>query len=60
MKTTKELIDCAKRELTMRERVYGKKVLEGRMPKEKADHEIECMKQILKLVEATEQAELEL
>jgi hypothetical protein len=45
--TIKEQLDCAKRELSMRERVYPRLVSQEKMSKEKADHEIACMKAIV-------------
>jgi hypothetical protein len=45
--TIKEQLDCAKRELAMRERVYPRWVLQEKMDQKKADHEIACMKAIV-------------
>lgn len=45
--TIKEQLDCAKRELAMRERVYPRWVLQEKMTEEKAAHEIACMKAIV-------------
>ena len=41
------LMKCARRELDMRERVYPRMVEMGRMPADKADHEIACMRAIV-------------
>jgi hypothetical protein len=38
---------CARRELQMRERVYPRRVLEGRMPPDMAQRETECMLDIV-------------
>lgn len=40
-------IACVKREIAMRERVYPKWVLSGRMKAETADHEVSCLKAVL-------------
>jgi len=45
--TREEKLACARRELAMRYGVYGKRVAEGRMSKQKADREIELMKAIV-------------
>lgn len=42
-----EQIACVKREIAMRERVYPKWVEKGRMPQDKADHELSAMKAVL-------------
>jgi hypothetical protein len=47
MKTTKELIACAKRELALRRNVYPKWVASGRMKAEQCEHEIACMEAIV-------------
>ena len=47
MKTTKELIACAKRELALRRNVYPKWVASGRMHAEQCEHEIACMEAIV-------------
>ncbi len=49
-KTPDELIKCAEREIAMRKRVYALHVGSGRMKQETADHEIECMQEILQIV----------
>jgi hypothetical protein len=53
MKTLAELLACAKRELKMREFVYPKWCEEGRKnwTRDRAAHEIECMRGIVLLVE---------
>jgi len=60
MKAISELIECAKREVAMRERVYHKRVEAGKFDLVKAAHELECMKDILKTLETMEQKELSL
>lgn len=49
--TIHDLVECAKRELGMRERVYPKWVESGRMDANKADHETQCMRMILSRLE---------
>lgn len=51
MKTHSELINCVRRELSMRIAVYPRRVADGKMPQEKADHEIESMRQVLEILE---------
>jgi hypothetical protein len=46
-----DLVECAKRELALRQRVYPKWVASGRLDARKADHEIECMKAIVSRLE---------
>lgn len=46
-----DLVECAKRELALRQRVYPKWVESGRLDARKADHEIECMKAIASRLE---------
>ena len=55
MKTTKELIACAKRELALRRNVYPKWVASGRMKAEQCEHELECMEAIVVELEADAQ-----
>ena len=57
MKTAKELLKCAQRELAMRERVYPRRVAEGKMSQQSADHETDCMAEIVKLLEEKAKAE---
>jgi cytochrome c556 len=45
--TLDEQIQCARRELGMRERVYRRWVQMGKMTQNNADYEIECMNAIL-------------
>lgn len=45
--TETDKYNCAKRELSMRKRVYPRWVSEGRMSQEKADQEIACMAAIV-------------
>ena len=49
--TIEDLIKCAQRELAMRERVYLKRIAEGRMQESAAEHEIACMAAILHLLQ---------
>jgi len=46
--TKEELIACARRELSMRQSVYPRWIASGKMTREKADHEILCMEEIVK------------
>lgn len=45
--TTKEMLNCVKRELAMRHRVYPRWVDQGQMDISKAGREIEVMKAIV-------------
>lgn len=47
MKSLDDQIKCVQREIAMRERVYPKLVESGRMRQSTADHELECMKDVL-------------
>jgi hypothetical protein len=51
---TSDLIKSAKRELAMRKNVYQRKVQEGRMKQELADHEMACMSEIATILERLE------
>ena len=51
MKTLKEQLASAKRELAYRNRVYPRWVKENRMPESKAKFEIECMESIIQTLE---------
>jgi hypothetical protein len=51
---TSDLIKSAKRELAMRKNVYSKKVQEGRLKQEVADHELTCMSEIATVLERLE------
>lgn len=44
--TAKEKADCAKRELGQRRYVYPKRVADGKMKQEAADHQIALMAEI--------------
>ena len=55
--TIKEQLDCAKRELAMRERVYPRWVLQEKMDQKKADHEIACMKAIVATLKPLDEQE---
>ena len=50
--TTEDKINCLKRELTLRARVYPRRVSEGRMSQRKADYEISVLAAILADYEA--------
>lgn len=58
MKSLSELVKCAKRELAMRQNAYPKWVAAGRMRGDVAQHEIECMTQIVSLLEQQQQPDL--
>ncbi len=45
--TLKQQIDCARREIAMREKLYPEWVQQKRLKPEKADYELGCMKAIL-------------
>lgn len=47
--TIDEVIAAATREIGMRHRVYPRRIAEGKMSREKADHEIACMQRLLDL-----------
>jgi len=47
MKTLDEQIACVKREIALRERVYPRRILDGKMDGRLAEHEIACMKAVL-------------
>lgn len=42
-----DLLDCARRELALRQKCYPGWVRQGRMTQAKADHEIQCMEGIV-------------
>lgn len=46
-----DLVECAKRELALRQRVYPKWIASGKLDPRKADHEIECMQAIASRLE---------
>jgi hypothetical protein len=50
-------IKAVEREITMRERVYGKWVRTGQMSQAKADHEIAAMHAVLETLQAIEEKE---
>lgn len=50
--TPAQMIECARRELRMRESVYPDRVAKRRMTQAKADHEIAAMRAILRDLEA--------
>ena len=47
MKTIKEQLACARRELALRRNVYPGWVARGKMNQQKSDHEIACMESIV-------------
>jgi hypothetical protein len=49
--TLSDLVDCARREVALRQRVYERWVTEHRMTSGKADWEIACMSAILARLE---------
>lgn len=51
MKPISQLIDCATRELAMRRKHYPGWISTGRITQEKAEHEQECMEEILKVLQ---------
>lgn len=59
-KTSAELVQCARRELAMRKKVYIRRVAEGKMSRDTALHEIECMEQIVELLDELDEPRLEL
>lgn len=61
MKTHSELIASVRRELSMRMAVYPRRVISGNMSPDKAEHEIQCFKEILEIIEgANNQKQLSL
>lgn len=58
MKTLDEQIKCVEREIAMRKRVYQKRVLEEKMSKQTADHELECMAAVLETLQKQKQPTL--
>jgi hypothetical protein len=53
-----EQIQCVEREIKMRERVYRKRVLEGKMSQAEASYELNIMKQVSKTLRDIDQPEL--
>ena len=51
MKDIYEQIACIKRELIMRRRVYPRLLVAEKMTEATAEHEIECMRAVLKSLE---------
>lgn len=45
--TTQQQIECVRREIAMRERVYPNWIAAKKLKQEKADYEIACMKSVL-------------
>lgn len=50
-KTIEQQIEAVGREIVMRERVYPKRIKEGKMTYSEALHQIECMKAIRETLE---------
>ena len=57
--TLDEQIECVRREIGMRRRVYPRWVEIGRITQDKADHEIACMQAVLEGLLARQPAEPE-
>ena len=53
-------IACVKREIAMRERVYPRRVADGKMKQQDADREIEAMRAVLETVEKVERVSKQL
>lgn len=51
MKTLTDQLACVRRELALRKNVYPNWVRNGRMTREKAHHEIECMEAVVATLE---------
>lgn len=51
MKSLTEQLACARRELAMRKNVYARRVGEGRMRGDQANHETECLAGIVATLE---------
>lgn len=51
MKTLTEQLACVRRELALRKNVYPGWVRNGRMTRDKAHHEIECMASVVETIE---------
>lgn len=49
--TLQDEISCVRREITMRSRVYPRRVADGHMKQEAADREIETMRAVLRRLE---------
>lgn len=49
--TTAELVDCARRELSQRRRVYARIVASGKMTRAAADRQIAMMAEIARILE---------
>lgn len=58
MKTTEELIECAQRELKMRNRLYPGWVISGKIDRDKASHELDCMSDIVEILKQQKQPDL--
>lgn len=55
MKTIHEQIKAVEREIGMRNRVYPRRIADGKMSEEKAAHEIACMRAVLETLLKSEQ-----
>ena len=60
MKPLPDLIKAVEREIKMREQVYPGQVRAEKLSQEKADHEIQCMKDILALLQYKGEQDLKL
>jgi len=57
MKSLSDQLQCARRELALRQRVYPCWVRQGRLTREKAQHETECMDAIVSMLEKARRLE---
>jgi hypothetical protein len=55
--TITDLAKCARREASMRQRVYPRWVESGKMTQQQADHETDCMNAIAKMLTDMEKKE---
>jgi hypothetical protein len=53
MKTKQEILKSLKREIGLRISVYPRRVRENKMSQDQADHEIECLRAALEIVEGS-------
>lgn len=52
-----DLVECARRELALRERVYPRWIDQGKLDARKADHEIRCMRAIFERLDRIREEE---
>lgn len=57
-KNTAQLLESAKRELAMRKKVYPGLIEQGRMKSPDASHELECQKEIIRLIKRQQLVEM--